>query len=98
MGFSPGVTSPDEAQNRRPLAFCRKGRIGSRARPRAHFVAGDAKESAMNVPRRQFLKLTAGAATLPAFARIAGAQTYPTRPITLGLPFAAGGGGDALAR
>jgi tripartite-type tricarboxylate transporter receptor subunit TctC len=45
--------------------------------------------------RRQFLHLAAGAAALPNIAR---AQSYPTRPITLILPFAAGGGADAVLR
>jgi hypothetical protein len=34
-------------------------------------------------PRRRFLTLAAGAAALPAVSRIARAQTYPTRPITM---------------
>jgi len=48
--------------------------------------------------RRQFLHLATGTAALPAFARIARAQAYPTRPITLVLPFAAGGGADVVLR
>jgi tripartite-type tricarboxylate transporter receptor subunit TctC len=45
----------------------------------------------MKIPRRQFLHLAAGAAALPAVSRIARAQTYPTRPITMIVPYAAGG-------
>lgn len=45
----------------------------------------------MEVPRRQFLHLTGSTATLLA-------QTYPTRPITLVVPVAAGGGVDTAAR
>ena len=38
----------------------------------------------MKLPhRRQFLHLAAGAAALPAVSRIAGAQTYPTRPVRI---------------
>ena len=45
----------------------------------------------MKFRRRQLLHLAAGAAALPAVSRIAEAQTYPTRPITIVVPFPAGG-------
>jgi len=46
----------------------------------------------MKLPRRQFLHLTAAAAALPAVSRVARAQAYPTRPITMIIPSAAGAG------
>jgi tripartite-type tricarboxylate transporter receptor subunit TctC len=48
--------------------------------------------------RRQFLRLAAGAAALPAVSRIAQAQTYPTRPVRLIVAVAAGGGADIVTR
>ena len=35
---------------------------------------------------------------MPAVSRVAGAQSYPTRPITMIVPFPAGGGADAVSR
>jgi len=52
----------------------------------------------MKLPRRTFLHLAAGAAALPAVARIAWAQTYPSRPVRLIVGFPAGGGADTFAR
>jgi tripartite-type tricarboxylate transporter receptor subunit TctC len=53
----------------------------------------------MKFPRRRFLHLAAGAAALPAVSRVAWAQTtYPSRPITMIVPYAAGGASDVIAR
>jgi tripartite-type tricarboxylate transporter receptor subunit TctC len=52
----------------------------------------------MKLPRRQFLHLTAGAATLPVVSRIARAQAYPSRPVHIIVGFPAGGPADVYAR
>ena len=52
----------------------------------------------MKLPRRKFLQLTSGAAALPALSLRAGAQTYPSRPITLLVFVPAGGTPDIIAR
>jgi tripartite-type tricarboxylate transporter receptor subunit TctC len=48
--------------------------------------------------RRRFLRLAAGTAALPALSRIAKAQTYPTRPVRIVVPYPPGGGSDVTAR
>jgi hypothetical protein len=52
----------------------------------------------MKLARRKFLHLTAGAVALPAVSRVGNAQGYPTRPITMIVPFAAGSSTDVVGR
>jgi len=49
-------------------------------------------------PRRTFLQFATAAAIAPVFSRPATAETYPSRPITMIVPFAAGGPITVLAR
>jgi tripartite-type tricarboxylate transporter receptor subunit TctC len=56
------------------------------------------KVNAADLPRRQFLHLAAGASTFPAVSRIAMAQTYPSRPVTINVPSPAGGPTDTIGR
>ena len=52
----------------------------------------------MKIRRRGFLRLVAGAAALPALARFAGAETYPSRPVHLIIGYPPGGSADLTAR
>jgi tripartite-type tricarboxylate transporter receptor subunit TctC len=52
----------------------------------------------MKIPRRTFLKLAGAAVAAPAFSRTVTAGTYPSRPISMIIPGAAGGPADAIAR
>ncbi len=48
--------------------------------------------------RRQFLQATTGAAAIGALPCAAVAEDYPSRPIRLVIPYAAGGSGDQIGR
>jgi tripartite-type tricarboxylate transporter receptor subunit TctC len=52
----------------------------------------------VKLPRRSLLHLVAGAAALPVVARIASADTYPSRPVRCIVGYAPGGGTDIFVR
>jgi tripartite-type tricarboxylate transporter receptor subunit TctC len=52
----------------------------------------------MRLPRRQIMRLAAGAAALPIASFVAMAEDFPSRPITWVVPFPVGGPQDTLAR
>jgi tripartite-type tricarboxylate transporter receptor subunit TctC len=52
----------------------------------------------MTFQYHQFLRLAAAIAGLVAFTASSVAQDWPTRPVTLVVPFGAGGSGDVIGR
>jgi tripartite-type tricarboxylate transporter receptor subunit TctC len=52
----------------------------------------------MKLARRRFLQLASGAIASPAVSHVAHAQAWPTRPITLVVPYPPGGPTDTIAR
>jgi tripartite-type tricarboxylate transporter receptor subunit TctC len=52
----------------------------------------------MKLPRRQFLRLAAGAAAAPTASVVARAETYPSRPVRVIVGFPAGSASDVVAR
>src|SRR5262249_61367589 len=81
--------APPRPQDMR-LAFGPPSSAPERARP----LGGNA----MQLPRRTFLRLAAGAAALAPSWRIARAETYPSRPVRIIVGVPASGTLDLVAR
>src|SRR5436190_4555591 len=94
---SPAAGAPD----RSPLHHHERG-SPMKNRKREICTSGSVRDEAGQPPhllgRRQFLHLAAAAAALPAVSRFASAQSYPTRPVTMVVPYGAGGSGDTIGR
>jgi len=69
-----------------------------RSRPRVNARPYPKTRPSGHNRRRQFLRLAVGAAALPTASCDPEAQSYPSRPITMIVPYAAGGGADAVGR
>jgi tripartite-type tricarboxylate transporter receptor subunit TctC len=90
------------AKNRYARALAAVTKLFLKTRKREIRTSGSVRDEDGQHPhplgRRQFLQLVAGAVALPVISRFAWAQAYPTRPITMIVPYPAGGLPDAVGR
>src|SRR5947208_16896262 len=73
-------------------------RNGSQAEGQKGPIGEATRRLPMALGRRDFLCFGASAAAFSALSRAAHAQDYPSRPVTLIVPYAAGGSADTLPR
>src|SRR5262249_58658760 len=88
--------APEPMRRRRPDASKRRAEQAGGGRPPASVPPSCSRETAMKLPRREFLRVAAAVAALPAATVRASAQSYPTRPVRLILGFPAGGSPDLV--
>jgi tripartite-type tricarboxylate transporter receptor subunit TctC len=90
-------TPPMVSKTRRTPPIVSKSRRTQRRPIEARLQGHPLRVNTADLPRRRFLHL-AGAAALPAASRIAWAQAYPSRPITMIVPVAPGASMDVVGR
>jgi tripartite-type tricarboxylate transporter receptor subunit TctC len=67
-------------------------------RLRSSLMHSSLMHRSLKLPRRSFLQFAAAAAAAPALPRVARAEAYPSRPITMIVPFPPGGPTDTPGR
>src|SRR5947207_3064101 len=98
------LPAPSFPRRRKRVIF--HGVLGSRGVPtvrrnvpaRCRLLSQTGLGDAMELPRRFFLQLVAGAAALPALSRFAWVEAWPTRPVHWIISFPPGGANDIVAR
>jgi hypothetical protein len=93
-----GISESRKSKARTPPIVPKIGRTQRRPVKAATLHGHPLRVSAPEFARRRFLHLAAGAAGLPAATRFAWAQAYPTRPITMIVPYPAGAPMDVIGR